>query len=283
MIHATPQAPRRIDPHRVAGRSIRTKHRFARVASLMLLLWPAFAAAESGLRPQLRTLVFAAQPIESWSRLYHCVLTTAEFRKALKNRTLENAVSFAPIAGEATGSETGSAIAQLPPNTPMAPLAPPPGIPILAQMLPKIADITMVAPAGHDSADSANSGAPSASETSARLPAQDGPGNRAAGSRPPGEVTSPMLSESSASGGPIASYPVSKAKLADIKAREAKLGLPVPARGTSASAVGRDGPSRGAKHPDLDLFQVTTFDSLLPETFVGKSSKNGFVDKQTGY
>jgi hypothetical protein len=283
MINSTPQSLLPVNEQSDSFRSICTMHKRAWLATIMLMLWPAFAAAENGRHLQLlQTVAFAPQPIESWSRLYHCVLTAAEFRKALRKHTVDDRIRFSSTAGEETGSATAS-VTPAQPIAPMTPLAPPPGIPILAQMLPQIADVTMVAPAGNDAnSPSAIASVQSASETLAHLSAKEGQSNRAAGSRQPGAATPTLESEVSASDGPTASYPVSKAKFADIKARETKLGLPASGRKTAAAAV-MDGSARAPKHPDLGLFQASTFDSLPPESFVGKSSKNGFVEKQTGY
>jgi hypothetical protein len=281
MTNSTPQSLRPVNEQSDSFRSIGTMHRRARLATIMLMLWPVFAAAENGRRLQLlQTVAFAPQPIESWSRLYHCVLTAAEFRKALRKHTVDDTTRFSSTAGKEIGSATAS-VTPAQPIAPMTLLAPPPGIPILAQMLPRIADVTMVAPNDANS-PSAIASVQSASETLAHLSAKEGPSNRPTGSRQPGEATPILESGDSASDGPTASYPVSKAKLAGIKARETKLGLPVSGRETAAAAVG-DGSARAPKHTDLGLFQASTFDSLPPESFVGKSSKNGFVEKQTGY
>jgi hypothetical protein len=217
--------------------SIDARRGCLRAAIIMMMLWPVFATAESARLPQ--TLAFTQQPIAFWSQLYHCVLTAAEFRKALKSRTLVNAVRFSPADADETSP---AAVAVTPPVQPTAtaPL-PLPAIPILTQMLPPIADFTIPAPAaGNDGANSA--------VISVHSTAPDAEGNPAGIGRLPGESTPAVEAGHSVSHGPIASYPVSKAKLADIKARESKLGLPVSSQGISAVAV-----------------------------------KNGVVDKQTGY
>jgi hypothetical protein len=238
--------PRRLIFSKQSGffHSICALHQCLRGAIVMVMLWPIFAAAESGRLPQ--TLAFTQKPIAFWSQLYHCVLTAAEFRKALKNRTLVNAVHFSSTDVEETRAVTASATPSVQP-TPST--APPPlaAIPILAQMLPPIADITIPAPAaGNDGANSPVTSMQSPSDSPGGLAAPDAPSNRAAVGRLRG--TPALEADDSGSNGPIVSYPISKAKLADIKARETRLGLPVASRGLSAAAL-----------------------------------KNGFVDKQTGY
>jgi hypothetical protein len=262
---------------RVAGSvAILVRAALAATMGSCVLTLTAQAGNVSPRRPALQALVFSADPIQSWSRIYHCVFTAAEFRKALNMRAPSDLVGFsaalADMAPDPVPVQGAPLQAPAPAPTPLIAPAPTnaPAIPILAQALPKIASITVPPPAAPAKQAPARRGTPKTAAASAQMVDRpDGSGDDQTDANIRGTLTAGELPDPAS---PIASYPVSKAKLAAIKAREAKLGLP----GAAASAAAQTPTETATKAPKragLNASEGTALDPLANRSFDLNSSK----------